>query len=286
MNTFLYHTFIHWHNKGDIIISFNKIKRVLSQNINDFENNKTNFNSLFQLLKLGLIDKSGKNSYSLSPSSLITYASKNSTLGINLPSAIISKNKDLVIDSYLGLTLFKGIHIDSLEYDLIETEFCFDSSISQLNPIHSIISKWEPVEFYELGKIIKLEIYNPINNKWSNTNEINRNNTLYKIYIHNQFNYSYAYFYKNKYFKLEKEDYEKVNSLKLLKGNKAFLKYNQELNLLYLKRYFTYPVYLYKLLFLNHIMNKGEFPLNNQFEIKEKHFTKITKKLTLNYENI
>jgi|SRR5690606_11659345 len=286
MNKLLYDTLVHCHNNGDVVITFNRIKRLLSQSSCELEDDKKNFYSLFQLLKLGLIDSVGNNSFSLTPSSFIKYNRKKLTLGVNLPADVVIKNKNYIVGSYLGLTLFNHLHLDSVNYELLESEFNFESNISQLCTKNTIISNWNSIELQDIGKIEKIKKYDAIRHQWSTVAKFNNRYGLYKVYIHNQFNYYYLLCQNNKKFKIGKEEYEKINTLKLTNANNAFFKYNQEKKLLYLKNYFTYPIYLYKLLLLNHIMNTRTFPLNNQFKLNPIHFKKIVKIMSINYQMV
>lgn len=279
----LYQIFVYNYNAGEKSISFDRIKRLLSNNIEEFENYKLNYNYLFQLLKLGIIDKVEKNRYSLSNTLLITNSKNNFTIGVNFPDELLKINNDLIKQQYLGLAIFKGNNINIADYDFNNMAFDFDKIITQLNPVNSMVKNWNPDEENELGQITKLEKYNPLKCKYENVKDIEENNTLYKYFLHNGNYFKYLFFYKNKYYSIEPYEYEKVNTLKLLNGNKSLFKYKTKSNLLKLKTYYTYPTYLYKILLLNHIINTGEIPINNQFKIEFKQFSKIIKILNLNY---
>ncbi len=279
----LYDIFVYNYNIGEKSLSFDRIKRLLSNNISDFENDKLNFDCLFQLLKLGVIDKAEKNRYSLSTTSIITNTKNNYTIGVNFPKEILKSSKHLIKQRYLGLTIFEDENINVLDYEVYKMVFVLNDSIDLLQPIKSIIKNWEPVVFNDLGQITKLEKYNSENCSWEKSNDIIESNKLYKCYLYNGNYFKYLYLFKNKYFLIEPDEYEKVNTLKLIDANKSLFRYKKLSGEIKLKSYYTYPAYLYKIMLLNHIMETGHTPVNNQFRIELKQFLKISKILNLNY---
>lgn len=284
MDELLYHIFVFEQNNGRGNISFDRIKRLISNNITEYENSKQNYNYLFKLLKLGVIDKVEKNKYALSNSVLIVDPNTDITLGVNIPKNVLDFNKDLIKKQYLGLTIFNGIKIDVTDYEIDKMHFDFDKIVSLLNPLNSIVKQWEESKLNEVGKINKIEKYNHTNCKWEKSKEIKETNSIYRLYLFNSNFYKYLFFFKNKYYLIEPYEYEKINTLKLIDNNESLFKYNTSTKILKLKSYYTYPVYLYKILFLNHIMNTGDFSLNNQFFVDKSQFSKITKTLNLKYK--
>lgn len=276
----LYDIFVYNFNIGEKTISFDRIKRLLSNNISDFENDKLNFNCLFQLLKLGVIDKAENNRYSLSNTLIITNTKNNFTIGVNFPEEILKKNNHLIKKQYLGLTIFEDSDINILNYEVNKMVFGLNDSIDLLQQVKSIIKNWEP---NDLGQITKLEKYNSEKCSWEKSNDIIESNKLYKCYLYNGNYFKYMYLFKNKYYLIEPDEYEKVNTLKLINANKSLFKYNKLSGEIKLKSYYTYPVYLYKIMLLNHITKTGDIPVNNQFRIELKQFLKISKILNLNY---
>jgi hypothetical protein len=93
----LYNIFVYSYNIGEKSLSFDRIKRLLSNNISDFENNKLNYNFLFHLLNLGIIDKTEKNKYSLSNTISITNSRSKITLGVNIPDRAFAFNLVILI---------------------------------------------------------------------------------------------------------------------------------------------------------------------------------------------
>jgi hypothetical protein len=283
MDELLYHIFVYNYNAGEKSISFDRIKRLLSDNISEFENDNLNYNNLFQLLKFGIIDKVEKNRYSLSNTTIITNTKNNYTIGVNFPEEILKSNNHLIKKQHFGLTIFEDKNINLLDYEVNKMIFILEDSIDLLQPIKSIIKNWEPVDYDDLGQITKLEKYNSEKCRWENSNDNIENNKLYKFYLYSV-NYSkYLFLFKNKYYLIEPVEYEKVNTLKLIDGNKSLFKYNKLSGEITLKSYHTYPTYLYKIMLLNHIMRTGDVPENNHFKIELKQFLKITKILNLNY---
>jgi hypothetical protein len=284
MDELLYHIFVFEQNNGRGSISFDRIKRLISNNIVEYENVKQNYNYLFNLLKLGIIDKVENNKYALSNSVLIIDTKSNITIGVNIPKNVLDVNSNLIKKQYLGLTIFYGININEVKYEIYKMYFDFDKIVSLLNPIASIVKQWEETKINEVGQINRIEKYNPINCKWENSLEIRKNNCVFRIYLFNNNFYKYLFLFRNKYYLIEPYEYEKLNTLKLIDNNKSLFIYNRSTKVLKLKSYYTYPVYLYKILFLNHIMNTGDFSLNNQFIIDQRQFSKITKTLNLKYK--
>ncbi|WP_140485881.1 hypothetical protein [Flavobacterium sp. GSA192] len=256
---------------------------MLSNNILDFENDKLNFDCLFQLLKLGVIDRAEKNRYSLSTTSIITNTKNNFAIGVNLPEEILKKNNHLIKKQYLGLTIFEEADINTLDYEVNKMVFVLNNGINLLQPVKTLIKKWESVDFNDLGLITKVENYNSDKCTWEKSNDSIKNNKLYKCYLHNGNYFKYLFINKNKCFLIEPDEYEKTNTLKLRNSNKSLFKYNRLSGEIKLKSYYTYPVYLYKIMLLNHIMQTGDIPINNQFRIELKQFLKISKILNLNY---
>lgn len=279
----LYNIFVYNYNIGEKTISFDRIKRLLSNNILDFENDKLNFDCLFQLLKLGVIDKAEKNRYSLSTTSIITNTKNNFAIGVNLPEEILKKNNHLIKKQYLGLTIFEETDVNMLDYEVNKMVFVLNNGINLLQPVKTLIKKWESVDFNDLGLINKVENYNLDKCTWEKSKDSIENNKLYKCYLHNGNYFKYLFMNKNKYFLIEPDEYEKANTLKLMNNNKSLFKYNRLSGEIKLKSYYTYPVYLYKIMLLNHILQTGDIPINNQFRIELKQFLKISKILNLNY---
>ena len=279
----LYNIFVYSYNVGEKSLSFDRIKRLLSNNISDFENNKLNYNFLFQLLNLGIIDKTEKNKYSLSNTILITNSRSRITLGVNIPEQILKANNNLILQQYLGLTIFKSENINFYDYEIIKMVYDLEKSISMLQPIKSIVKNWKPTTYNDLGQITKIEKYNQKECKWNSVKDINENISLYKFYINNDNYFKYLFKYSGKYFLIEPSEYEKINTLKLINSNKSLFKYDKISNEIKLKPYHTYPIYLNKILLLNHIMETEGIPTNNNFKIELKQFIKIAKTFNLNY---
>jgi hypothetical protein len=283
MDELLYHIFVHNYNAGEKSISFDRINRLLSDNISEFEMDNLNYNNLFQLLKFGIIDKVGKNRYSLSNTTLISNTKNNLTLGVNLPDELLKINNHLLKKQYLGLAIFDSDNISITDYEINKMDFDLDNIINQLHPFNSIIRNWDPVDFNDLGQITKTQKYNSLNCIWENVKDVKENNIMYRLYLHNGNYFKYLFLYKNKYFLIEPYEYEKVNTLKLIHSNKSLFRYNKLSGEITLKSYHTYPVYLHKIMLINHIMKTGLIPENNHFQIELKQFLKITKILNLNY---
>lgn len=279
----LYNIFVYNYNSGEKSLSFDRIKRLLSNDVSEFNNDKLNFDYLFHLLNHGIIDKVEKNRFSLSNSVIITNTKNSFIIGLNLPEEILKKNIHLIKNEYLGLTIFDGSHINIHDYDISKMVFFLNESIDLMQPVKSIIKNWKPVVYNDLGQITKLEKYNSEKCKFENSTDNAENNKLYKFYLYNGNYFKYLFLFNNKYYLIEPDEYEKVNTLKLINANKTLFRYNKLSSEIKLKPYHTYPVYFYKIMLLNHIMTTGDIPTNNYFKIELKQFLKITKTLNLNY---
>jgi hypothetical protein len=145
------------------------------------------------------------------------------------------------------------------------------------------VKNWKPTSYNDLGQITKIEKYNQKECKWHSVKDINENISLYKFYINNDNYFKYLFKYSGKFFLIEPSEYEKINTLKLINSNKSLFKYDKISNEIKLKPYHTYPIYLNKILLLNHIMETEEIPTNNHFKIELKQFIKIAKIFNLNY---
>lgn len=279
----LYNIFVYNYNSGEKSLSFDRIKRLLSNEISEYDNDKLNFNCLFHLLKHGIIDKVDKNRFSLSNSVIITNMKNTIKVGLNLPEEILKNNNHLIKKEYLGLTIFEGSNINIHDYDVSKMVFMLNESIDLLQPLKYIIKNWEPVAYDELGKITKSEKYNSEKCKFENSTDNAENNKLYKLYFYNGNYFKYLFLFNNQYYLIGSDEYEKVNTLKLINANKTLFKYKKLSEELKLNPNHTYPVYFYKIMLLNHIMTTGDIPTNHHFKIEFKQFLKITKKLNLNY---
>lgn len=284
MTEFLYHTFVYNHNSGDKSISFNRIKRSLSNSIHEFETGSKNIDPFYELLKTGIIDKIGNNNYGLSPTTIIINKGNNIALGVNLPNQIILKNSASITKRFLGLIIFKEENLICDDYDINLIYFNIDKFISQMHSINSIVQSWNTISLKDVGQINQIQKYNALKNSWETEKEIQENNKLYRVYLYESNFYKYLFFYKNKYYSIETFEFEKVNTLKLINCNKSLFKYDKESEILKLKSYYPYPNYLYKFLLLNHILKIGEFPSNNQFKIEFKVISRIFKILKLNHK--
>ncbi len=286
MTEFLYNVFLYQYQIGNIQLDYNKIKRLLIDNISEFQNPNVEISGFYNLLKIGLIDVSEKDKYCLTNSCIFTSTETKFSLGVNIPNAIIEKYKINVVNSYLGLTIFENIlwDKDKIDFDIIN--FNLNQYTLGFHDISKVVKNWKFFNSDGIEKFSSMENYDFQTNKWGKTNKIIGDYSLFKIYEFNEYFYSYLFKYRNKYYKISSRETEKIRLIIISKSNKNLIKYDQKNNEIILEEYFNYPNFMYKTFFIEHILSLGKFPENNSFKIKSKDFLRIVKKLKLNYEII
>lgn len=284
MTEVLYYTFVFQNQIGNLFLSYDNIKRILSVDLTDFTEDKNKMNAFYNLLNYGLIDSVAENKYSLTASTLFINPVTNIGLGVNLPDNIILKHKENLLQEKLGLTIFR-LADSVLSSEGIEThQFNFNTHTNRFTDLKKMTSYWDNISEDQVHNFKSLEEYNFIKNQWCKCSTYSDGYSLYKIYPFNEYYYEYMFKLGNKYYKINLEEQEKVRMIILSNSNKGLLKYAENTGELILEPYFNYPNFFFKTVLLIHILSTGEFPEKRKFKIHKKQFLHIMKKLKLNYE--
>lgn len=278
MVKFLYDVFVYNFALGKTSIKFEKIKNLLRD-----DNEQVNLSPFYELTRMGLIDKTECNSYILTPSKIFSNPNTNLSIGINLPISYLEVYKEVVIHQYLGLTIFKTSHwINSpylIEFNLLHYTQHFQS-------LKNMIKKWTSVEKQYCADFRSLEKFDPSHKNWKKVRNLEEDTALYKRYIYNEFYFEYVLFYSNKYYIIKRYENEKVLFTQLSLSKQLLFTYEKNSQTLTLKKGILLPNYIYKTLFITHVLNNGEFPNNSQFKIDIKQKKQILTSLKLLFDLI
>nr|WP_315240190.1 hypothetical protein [uncultured Flavobacterium sp.] len=262
-------------------ISYQRIKRFLSHEEFKLKIDINN-NPLHFLLKYGIIDSGGNNSFVLAKS--IVLEGENCKVGINLNNQIVEANKHLVIRSKVGMTVFRNEDIDVNLWDIEIKKYCLQEYFSFYQDLWKVIDMSRhsdlPVNFNNS------ELFNEKNFGWKKNNEYKRNG-LYKVYhnYHNSLskNFDYYFYYKNKCILIKKDENERLNLVKtILSLNHNNLKYYVHIEKLILPKYFPLPSLIERFLILNHLLNTQDFPINREYYLSNKDFNFLNKNIFRN----
>jgi hypothetical protein len=282
MENLLYSFFI--ENNHNSLISFQRIKRFLSNIHFDEEIGKNRLESLYKLLNNGVIDYAGNSNYYMSPSIIIN--AENFKIGINLPIDVIETNKEKIITQNTGIILFNIQEIVLNDWDIMNVDYKFDNYLSNFISIFKIPLNWEKVQMMFPTNSIKIEIFNPENFKWSKAENSILTNSLYKVYPYPNDCFEYYFNYKQNWYRIKAEEFDKSSLAKTILILNAKLAYNPASNVLSIPKYFPLPSFIEKLLFLNHCLAKGKFPENRNYFIERKDFKKVNKVIFNNHIKI
>lgn len=281
MESLLYSFFV--QNNVNSLVSFQRIKRFLSNIQFDNEINKNRLESLYKLLNIGVIDYAGNDKYYMSPSIIIN--AKNFKIGINLPIDVIETNKDKIINQNTGVTIFNSEVIVLNDWDIMNVDYKYDNYISNFIDIYKIPLNWNSSDFPT--NFIKIEIFDNILLNWKKTESTLKVDSLYKIYISSNDYFENYYFYYNQiWYKLKFEEYEKVKLAKMILATKDKLEFNNSENILSIPNNFPLPSFIEKFLFINHCITKGAFPVNRKYFIDKVEFKKMNKIVLKNHIKI
>lgn len=281
MESLLYSFFV--QSNVNSLVSFQRIKRFLSNIQFDNEINKNRLESLYKLLNIGVIDYAGNDKYYMSPSIIIN--AKNFKIGINLPIDIIETNKDKIINQNTGVTIYNNEVIVLNGWDIMNVDYKYDNYISNFIDVYKIPLNWNSSDFPT--NFIKIEIFDKILLNWKKTECTLNVNSLYKVYISSNDYFENYYFYYNQiWYKLKFEEYEKVKLAKMILATKNKLEFNNFKNILSIPNNFPLPSFIEKFLFINHCLTKGEFPVNRKYFIDKVEFKKMNKIVLKNHIKI
>ena len=281
MESLLYSFFV--QSNVNSLVSFQRIKRFLSNIQFDNEINKNRLESLYKLLNIGVIDYAGNDKYYMSPSIIIN--AKNFKIGINLPIDVIETNKDKIINQNTGVTIFNSEVIVLNDWDIMNVDYKYDNYISNFIDVYKIPLNWNSSDFPT--NFIKIEIFDNILLNWKKTECTLNFDSLYKVYISSNDYFENYYFYYNQiWYKLKFEEYEKVKFAKMILATKDKLEFNNSKNILSIPNNFPLPSFIEKILFINHCLTKGEFPVNRKYFIDKVEFKKMNKIVLKNHIKI
>lgn len=281
MESLLYSFFV--QSNVNSLVSFQRIKRFLSNIQFDSEINKNRLESLYKLLNIGVIDYAGNDKYYMSPSIIIN--AKNFKIGINLPIDVIETNKDKIINQNTGVTIFNSEVIVLNDWDIMNVDYKYDNYISNFIDVYKIPLNWNSSDFPT--NFIKIEIFDNILLNWKKTECTLNFDSLYKVYISSNDYFENYYFYYNQiWYKLKFEEYEKVKFAKMILATKDKLEFNNSKNILSIPNNFPLPSFIEKILFINHCLTKGEFPVNRKYFIDKVEFKKMNKIVLKNHIKI
>ena len=281
MESLLYSFFV--QSNVNSLVSFQRIKRFLSNIQFDSEINKNRLESLYKLLNIGVIDYAGNDKYYMSPSIIIN--AENFKIGINLPIDVIETNKDKIINQNTGVTIFNSEVIVLNDWDIMNVDYKYDNYISNFIDAYKIPLNWNSSDFPT--NFIKIEIFDNILLNWKKTECTLNFDSLYKVYISSNDYFENYYFYYNQIlYKLKFEEYEKVKLAKMILATKNKLEFNNSKNVLSIPNNFPLPSFIEKILFINHCLTKGEFPVNRKYFIDKVEFKKMNKIVLKNHIKI
>ena len=281
MESLLYSFFV--QSNVNSLVSFQRIKRFLSNIQFDSEINKNRLESLYKLLNIGVIDYAGNDKYYMSPSIIIN--AKNFKIGINLPIDVVETNKDKIINQNTGVTIFNSEVIVLNDWDIMNVDYKYDNYISNFIDAYKIPLNWNSSDFPT--NFIKIEIFDNILLNWKKTECTLNFDSLYKVYISSNDYFENYYFYYNQiWYKLKFEEYEKVKLAKMILATKNKLEFNNSKNILSIPNNFPLPSFIEKILFINHCLTKGEFPVNRKYFIDKVEFKKMNKIVLKNHIKI
>lgn len=282
MESLLYSFFV--QSDVNSLVSFQRIKRFLSNIQFDNEINKNRLESLYKLLNIGVIDYAGNSKYYMSPSIIIN--AKNFKIGINLPIDVIETNKDKIINQNTGVTIFNSEDIALNDCDIKNVDYKFENYISNFIDIFKIPLNWEKEQTMFPTNSTKIEIFNPENFKWSKADIPIPTNSLYKVYTYSNDYFEYYFNYKQKWYRIKAEEYDKSSLVKTILTLKNKLVYNPASNMFSIPKHFSLPSFIEKLLFLNHCLAMGKFPENRNYFIERKDFKKVNRVIFNNHIKI
>lgn len=278
MIKFLYDVFVYNYALGKISIKFEKIKNLLRDDTEQID-----LSPFYELIRIGLIDKTENNSYALTPSKIFSNSKTNISIGINLPISYLEEYKEVVIHQYLGLTIFKTSHWINSPYLI---EFNLMHYTQHFQSLKNMIKKWTSVEKQYCADFRSLEKFDPSNKNWKKVRNLEEDTALYKRYIHNAFYFEYVLMFSNKYYIIKGYENEKVLFILLALTKQLLFTYEKNSQTLTLKKGILLPNYIYKTLFITHILNNGELPNNSQFKIDIKQKKQILTPLKLFFDLI
>lgn len=275
MINFLYDVFVYNYGLGKTSLKFEKIKNLLRE-----ENQPSQLYHFYELLRMGLIDKVEGNRYGLTASKIFLHSKSEFSLGVNLPTSFLNENTEKVYRQYLGLTIFKDMSwMDNPYY----VKFNLDNYTLQFQPLKKIIKEWKPIDLQNFNSYKKLQKFDPVKNDWREVKLYGDDTALYKRFIHNDAYFEYLLVFANRYYEIKPYETEKILFIRLVLVHKTVFSFDSSAQILSVEKGITLPHFIYKTLFITHVLNKGEIPVFNQFCLNKKQVNQILKPLKLSY---
>lgn len=275
MVKFLYDVFVYNYASGKTSMKFEKIKNLLRE-----ENQPSQLFPFYELLRMGLIDKVDGNSYSLTASKIFSHSKSEFSLGVNLPTSFLKESNIHIHIQHIGLTVFKGMNWMGNPYNV---EYNLDNYTLQFQPLKKIVKEWKTIDVADINTYIKLQKFDPVKNNWSDLKNYSSETALYKRFIHNDSYFEYVFVSADKYYTIKPFESEKVLFIRLLLGKLSSFEFDEMSQILKVKNGILLPHFIYKTLFITHILNIGELPNYNQFHLNKKQVNQILKPLKLPY---
>lgn len=275
MENFLYDVIAYNYALGKKTIKFEKIKNLLRDT-----NQSIQLSAFYELLRKGVIDKADVNSYSLSASKIFSYLKGKFSLGVNLPESFLMDYRDHILFQNLGLTIFKDLNCIDTPYIIT---FNLDHYTLQFQSLKKIAKEWSPIDLQYCKSYIKLHKFDTLKNDWREVKVYGEDNALYKRFIHNDLYFEYVFFYNNKYYSIKSSETEKILFIRLALIKQKIFSFDTNTQMLSVKNGILLPNFLYKTLFITHVLNNGEFPTYDQFNLNKKQVNQILKPLKISY---
>lgn len=229
MESLLYSFFIESNHNS--LISFQRINRFLSNIQFDNETTKNRLDSLYKLLNIGVIDYAGNSKYYMSPSIIIN--AENFKIGINIPIDVIEANKDKIITQNTGITLFNIQEIVLNDWDIKNVDYKFENYLSNFISIFKIPSNWsiknDEIKFP--NQSIKIEIFDDTLLNWRRTENPIISNSLYRVYPYPNDFFEYYFNYKQNWYRIKAEEFDKSSLAKTILTLDDKLVYNPASNM-------------------------------------------------------
>jgi len=241
-------------------------------------------NGFYDLLKLGLIDYAGNDYYSLTKSGIYTNQKSGYNLGINLPKSSLSNISEEKSKTLIGLTIFEDECDVVAQNDIPVINFNLNLITNNFSNICRTVRNWDYLTLEQLGSYKSLEKYDYSKNKWIKTSVLEGEYSVFKKFTFNDFYFEYVFKLNDKFYIIHLEEYEKIRHIILANAHKSYIKFNVKTNEVTLKPYFNYPLFLYKTMFITHVMNTGSFPKRHIFQMSKNQFLSIIAPLKLNYQ--
>lgn len=246
---------------------------------------------LSYLMATGVIDKSGRNGFKLSTTCILI--KDKFALGVNLPRSITSGISDgILADNDSGLLILDAQTINT-ELGATVSHFDLCNVIKHFRPIRKQVNDLllTGEKFYPKPGV---QVFHPVQQKWLPfDNFCSKAENLFRIPIskHHFFyrfetNSSYSDEYRSIVF--QRWDLDLLAAVKIrlcLSNGNCGLTYNSRTSILRVRRFFPFPLQIRKLLFANHVLCTGEFPIGDAYFLDKMVLIQLNKIFDNQIEN-